>query len=163
MSLFSFKLFSLIFKVKLNKYAEMLKYVSFNPVLPDLETFRREIKLVKTSLPNSLDCLLEDSQGNTCRGTKILGASSAGCNSTDCNTPASSVHGILQVRILQWVAIPFSRGSSQPRDRIWVSYTAGRFFNVWATWEALCHIYKQGCHSHPQSRLKMRLLKSPQW
>ena len=46
----------------------------------------------------------------------------------DCNPPSSSVHGILQARILEWVAIPFSRGSSQPRDRTQVSGTAGTFF-----------------------------------
>ena len=38
------------------------------------------------------------------------------CNPMDCNLPGSSVHGILQARILEWVMIPFSRGSSQPRD-----------------------------------------------
>ena len=59
------------------------------------------------------------------------------CNSMDCSPPDSSVHGILQARILDWVAIPFSGGSSQPRDRTWVSCIAGRFFNVWATREAL--------------------------
>ena len=47
------------------------------------------------------------------------------------------VHGILQTRILEWVALPFSRGSSQPRDRIQVSCIAGRFFTSWATREAL--------------------------
>ena len=50
--------------------------------------------------------------------------------------PGSSVHGILQTRVLEWVAIPFSRGSSWPRDRTWVSYTAGRFFTLWASREA---------------------------
>ena len=45
----------------------------------------------------------------------------------------SSVHEILQVRIVEWVAIPFSRGSSQPRDQTWVSYIVGRFFTIWAT------------------------------
>ena len=48
----------------------------------------------------------------------------------------SSVHGILQVRILEWAAIPFSRGSAWPRDQTWVSCIAGRFFTVWATKEA---------------------------
>ena len=42
----------------------------------------------------------------------------------------SSVHGILQIRILEWVAMPFSRGSSPPRDRTWDSRIAGRFFTV---------------------------------
>ena len=46
----------------------------------------------------------------------------------DCNPPGSSVRGILQAIILELVAIPFSRGSSQPRDRIWVSCIVGRFF-----------------------------------
>ena len=50
--------------------------------------------------------------------------------------PGSSVHGISQARILEWVVIPFSRGSSWPRDRTWVSYFAGRFFTPWATREA---------------------------
>ena len=45
----------------------------------------------------------------------------------------SSGHGILQARVLEWVAIPFSRGSSWPRDRTEVSYIAGRFFLIWAT------------------------------
>ena len=46
----------------------------------------------------------------------------------DYSPPASSVHGILQARILEWVAIAFSRGSSPPRERTCVSYIAGRFF-----------------------------------
>ena len=54
----------------------------------------------------------------------------------DCSPLGSSVHGILQTRILEWVAIPFSRGSSWPRNQIWVSCTAGKFFTVGATREA---------------------------
>ena len=54
-----------------------------------------------------------------------------------CSPPGSSVQGILQARMLEWVTIPFSRGSCQPRDWTWVSYIAGRFFTVWATREAL--------------------------
>ena len=53
----------------------------------------------------------------------------------DCSPPGSSVHGILQARILEWVAIPFSRGSSWPRDRTQVPCIASRFFTVWATRE----------------------------
>ena len=59
----------------------------------------------------------------------------------DCNLPGSSVHGILQARILEWVAVPFSGGSSQPRDRTQVSCIAGRFFTIWATREALVWLY----------------------
>ena len=48
-----------------------------------------------------------------------------------------TVHGILQAKILEWVAFPFSRESSQPRDWTQVSRIAGRFFTGWATREAL--------------------------
>ena len=51
----------------------------------------------------------------------------------DCSPPGSSVCGILQARILEWVAISYSRGFSWPRDCTRVSYIAGRFFTVWAT------------------------------
>ena len=57
----------------------------------------------------------------------------------DCSPPGSSVHGILQARVLEWVAIPFSRGSSQPRDQTQVSCIAGRHFILRATREA--HTY----------------------
>ena len=50
-------------------------------------------------------------------------------------TPWTIVHGILQARILEWVAIPFSRGSSKPKDQTQVSCIAGRFFTSWATRE----------------------------
>ena len=52
------------------------------------------------------------------------------CNSVDCSLPGSSVHGILQARILELGAILLSRGLSQPKDRIWVSRIAGRFFTL---------------------------------
>ena len=54
----------------------------------------------------------------------------------DCSPLGYSVHGILQARILEWVAMPFSGGSSQPRDQTWVSCVAGKFFTIWVTWEA---------------------------
>ena len=57
------------------------------------------------------------------------------CNPINCSLPGSSVHGIHQARILEWVAIPFSRGCSGPRGQIPVSHTAGRFFTIWATRE----------------------------
>ena len=47
-------------------------------------------------------------------------------------TPWIVVHGILQAKILEWVAFPFSRGSSQPRDQAQISHIAGRFFSSWA-------------------------------
>ena len=67
---------------------------------------------------------------------------------TLCDPMDYTVHGILQARRLEWGAIPFPRGSSQPRDRTQVSHIAGRVFTSWATKEApsclkyfLLHIY----------------------
>ena len=57
------------------------------------------------------------------------------CDPMDCSLSGSSVHGIFQARVLEWIAISFSRESSWPRDRTWVSHIAGRHFTVWATRE----------------------------
>ena len=59
------------------------------------------------------------------------------CDPMDCSPLGSSVHGILQARILEWVAISFSRGSSWPRDQTQASCIAGQFFTFWATKEVL--------------------------
>ena len=58
------------------------------------------------------------------------------CDLLDCRPAGSSLYGILQARILEWVAIPFSRGSSWPRDQTQVFHISGRFFTIWATREA---------------------------
>ena len=55
------------------------------------------------------------------------------CDPMDCSNPGSSVHEILQARILEWVAIPFSKGSSWPRDQTQISCSEGRFFSIWTT------------------------------
>ena len=59
------------------------------------------------------------------------------CDPMDSSLPGSSIHGIFQARVLEWVAISFSRGSSRPKDRTRVSLIAGRRFTVWATRESL--------------------------
>ena len=59
------------------------------------------------------------------------------CNLMDCSPPGSSVHGISQARILEWVGVSFSRESSRPRDWTWISCIAGGFFTNWATREDL--------------------------
>ena len=64
----------------------------------------------------------------------------------DYSPPGSPVHGILQARVLEWVATPSSRGSSRPRDRTWVSCIAGRFLTLWATKRILYHLSHQGSH-----------------
>ena len=55
----------------------------------------------------------------------------------DCSLPGSSVHGIFQARILEWVATAFSKRSSLPRDWTWVFCIEGKFFTIWATREVL--------------------------
>ena len=63
-------------------------------------------------------------------------------NRIDCSSSGSSVHGILQASILEWVAILFSRGSSWLSNWTWVSCIVGQFFIIWATREAHCiYIY----------------------
>ena len=64
------------------------------------------------------------------------------CDPTDYSPPGFSVHGILQARVLEWITIPFSIGTSKCRGRTLVSCITGRFFTVWATGKsswALCH------------------------
>ena len=58
------------------------------------------------------------------------------CDPMDCSPPGSSVHGISQAIILEWVTVPFSRGSSQSRDWTLLSHIAGGFFTAWVTTEA---------------------------
>ena len=67
------------------------------------------------------------------------------CSPRDCSPPGSSVHGILQARILEWVAILLSRRTSQLRNGTGVSYIVGSFFTIWATREALFMIVQLSC------------------
>ena len=62
----------------------------------------------------------------------------------DCSPAGSSLHEILQPRVLEWVAIPVSRGPSQPRDRTQFCHIAGRFFTSGATREQLGEISRRG-------------------
>ena len=73
------------------------------------------------------------------------------CDPMGCTLPGSSVHGILQARILEWVAISFSRGSFQSVDQTQVSCTAGRFFTNWAT--------REGCPVGPHQTLVESIIK----
>ena len=70
--------------------------------------------------------------GLICMHAQALQSCPTLCDPVDCSSPDSSVHGILQTRTLEWVAIPFSRGSSRPRNQTQISCIAGRFFTVWA-------------------------------
>ena len=79
-------------------------------------------------------------------------------NPMDGNLPGSSVHGISQARILEWVTILFSRGSSWPRDQTWESCIAGRIFTLWTTREAL---FNMESVSSVQSLSHVQLFAAP--
>ena len=68
--------------------------------------------------------------------SEVVQSSPTLCNPRDCSLPGFSVCGIFQARVLEWVAISFSRGSSWPRDWTQVSCIVGSFFTIWATREA---------------------------
>ena len=86
----------------------------------------------------------------------------------DCSLPCSSDYGIIQAKILEWVAIPFSNATFQPRDQTRVSCIAGRFFTIWATrkapktdgsWESLDRMWSTG--EGNGKRLQYSCLKNP--
>ena len=93
---------------------------------------------------------------------KLLQSSLTLCNPRDCSPPGSSVHGILQARKLEWVAIPFCRGFSQPRDKpasLLSPALSGRFFTTSTTWKAIIymestvtyiyyHVYTEATHTN---------------
>ena len=78
------------------------------------------------------------------------------CDPMDHSLPGSSVHGILQARILEWVAMPSSRGSFQPRDQTQVSCIVDRFFTDWATREAHTYIHTY-THTHTHTYICIKL------
>ena len=75
----------------------------------------------------------------------------------DCSPPRSSVHGVVPVRILEWVTILFSRGSSRPRDQTWVFHITGRCFTLWATREALGKVMLKILQTRLQHYMKQEL------
>jgi len=80
-----------------------------------------------TILGHRITNLLKENESELAQSCPTL------CDSMDCSLPGFSIHGIFQARVLEWVAISVSRWSSWPRDRTWVSSTAGGCFTLWAT------------------------------
>jgi len=84
-----------------------------------------------------------DDQVYACMHAKVLQSCLTLCNSTDCSLPGSSVHGIHQARILEWVAMLSYRGSSLPSGRTHVFCVAGRFFTaepLGKHWPVICWV-----------------------
>ena len=72
------------------------------------------------------------------------------CDPMDCSPPGFSIHGVSLARILEWVAISSSRGSSRPRDQTHVSCIAGEFFTHRATWETLVLLFESLFRAGPR-------------
>ena len=127
---------------------------SFLPFILQINKKNRNFERVV----NSLECLqvfrgwLDYVIVTFCEKVGMLVAQSCQtlCNLMDCSLPDSSVHWILQAKTLEWVAIPFSRGSSRPRNQNWISHIEGGFFTIWATREALLLIifFSVNLHIH---------------
>ena len=100
-----------------------------------LEVGHWSLVLNKESSFIYLFCVKKNTHLNTSRKWKSLSCVQLFVTK-DCSPSGSSVHGIPQARILEWVAMPSSRGSAQPRDQTQVSCTAGGLFTIWATREA---------------------------
>ena len=116
--------------------ARILEWVAFHfsrgSSQPRNQTHCRQIlyQLSHKGSPKASTCYVCSTQHTGSLCAKSLQSCLTLCDPMDCSPPGCSIHGILQARRLEWAAITFSRGSSQPRDRTLVSCIAGRFFTV---------------------------------
>ena len=94
-----------------------------DPIIPYL-TFKSLSKLDSDPKTPLISSLLLQSESEVAQSCPTL------CDLMDCSLPGSSVHGIFQATVLEWIAISFSRGSSQPRDRTRVSHIVDRRFTI---------------------------------
>ena len=95
-----------------------------------------ETKKQKNSLLLSLKYIFLMYLSTSCMHTQIAKSCRFFCDPMDCSSPDSFVHGIFQARILEWVAMPFSRGYSQLKDQTHVSCIGRQVLYHWATLEA---------------------------
>ena len=114
-------------------YQETAKIKEY--IKKDLETQKQDIYLRRESrrTPGWSKWSSRMAAGHQVCESEVSQSCPTLCDPMDCSPPGSSVHGIFQARILEWVAISFSRGSSRPRDWTWVSHITGRRFTIKAT------------------------------
>ena len=119
----------LLLKTLLNLYLLILFYIYFFFLIflpkENISSMRAETCLLLSS-ERSPPSPVHD----TCVRALLLQSCPSLCGLMDCSPPGSSVHRILQARILEWIAMPSSRGSSQPRDRTQVSCITGTYFTT---------------------------------
>ena len=102
------------------------------------------MSLVSSIFPYTDKCLVTDVKNKFMVESEIAQSCPTLCHPMACSLPGSSIHGIFQARILEWVAISFSRRSSQPMDWTRVSRIVGRCFTIWATREVQIYGYLPG-------------------
>ena len=128
------KYWSLSFNISLsNEYSGL---ISLRIDWFDLPVVHRTLK--KESSPASQFESINSSGFRCCEVKWSCSSCLALCDPMDYSLAGSSIHGIFQARVLEWVAISFSRGSSWPRDGTQVSHIVDRCFTVWATSEVRC-------------------------
>ena len=123
---------------KLKKKSQDIKFITWKePYIQLKNLFMSSLRIPILDCCRFYPGVAETSGPRPCRAVLRLVALSCPthCDPMDCSPPGSSVHGILQARILDWVAMPSSRASSQPRDQTKVSHIASRFFTICATRE----------------------------
>ena len=105
------------------------KYSSLSPLSRCLQVCMMSCSMPFTLTPQLLIyyCITSLKESEVAQSCLAL------CDPMDSSLPGSSVHGIFQAGVLEWVAVSFSRGSSQRKDQTWVSRVVGRLFTVWAT------------------------------
>ena len=89
------------------------------------------------------------------RRKKVVQSCPTLCDPMDCSLLGSSIHGIFQARILEWVAVSFSRGTSRPRDWTQVSITVARRFTIWATREVQGLNFLSWWHSREKTQITL--------
>ena len=118
--------------IPIPKKGKVKEYSNYGTIVLISHTSKVMLKILQAKLQQFRNHELPDVQAGFRKGreSEVAQLSPTLCDPMDCSPPGSSIHGILQARVLEWVAISFSRGSSQPMDRTPVSHTADRCFNL---------------------------------
>ena len=126
------------------KYCEYPYFYDFFTFEPTFHTWNGDCKIRKVFL--TMLCI--SLSFKKVKESEVAQSCLTLCNLMDCSLPGFSIHGIFQARILEWVAISFSKRSSWPRDWTQVSCIVGRCFTVWAIrkgyWQ-VCRVSTMSC------------------